>query len=262
MTKRLTTLDIRNRKHGKPLVCLTAYTEPLTRLLDPACDILLVGDTVGMVLYGLDSTLPVTLEMMLNHGRAVVKASKHACIVIDMPFGTYQAAPGEAFTNAARLLSQTGAHAVKLEGGIEMAETIEFLVARGIPVMAHVGLKPQSVHIYGNYRPRGTEPEEADYILEDAKAVEKAGAFSVVIENIPGMLARTITQELSIPTIGIGTEGEGDGQILVTEDMLGLSAKTPKFVKPYASLATSITDAVNRYAADVTAKRFSPEKES
>ena len=255
MAKRLTTYDIRMRKRQTPLVCLTAYTEPFARLLDPHCDLLLVGDSLGMVLYGMPSTLPVTLDMMIAHGRAVTAASSHACVIVDMPFGTYQASPADAFRHAAQLLSQTGCQGVKLEGGVEMAETIAFLVARGIPVMAHIGLKPQSVHVYGNYRPRGDNPAESGRIIEDAKAVEAAGAFAVVIENTPASLADDITAILTIPTIGIGASQHCDGQIMVTDDMLGLSAHAPKFVTAYGNLAQNITDAVKAYAADVTSKK-------
>lgn len=226
-------------------------------LMDDAVDVLLVGDSLGMVLYGMDSTLAVTLEMMIAHGAAVARGSKHACVVVDMPFGTYQASPADAFKNCARVLAETGCAAVKLEGGAAMAETIAFLTARGIPVMGHVGLTPQSVHQLGGYRTRGKTDDEADGIMSDATAVANAGAFSVVIEGTVEPVARAITKSVAIPTIGIGASVACDGQVLVAEDMLGLfSTFTPKFVKRYAELGREVTSAVEAYAADVRARRF------
>lgn len=255
-SKRLSVLDMRGHKNGTPLVVLTAYTAPMARLLDPHVDILLVGDSLGMVVYGMDNTLPVTLDMMIAHGRAVTQASKHAMVVVDMPFGSYQAAPGQAFIAASRVLVETGAQAIKLEGGKEMADTIRFLVDRGIPVMAHVGLMPQRVNAMGGYRYQGRNEGEATQILHDAIAVERAGAFSVVIEGVKEDVARDITGKLQIPTIGIGASPACDGQVLVIDDMLGLSAHTPSFVKPYADLTGVIEKAVKAYSDEVRARSF------
>ncbi len=223
--------DIRARKGTLPLVVLTAYSTPVARLVDPHCDIVLVGDSVGMVIHGLPSTLGVTMEMMILHGRAVVKGAQKAMPVIDMPFGSYEEGPQQAFRNASRLMAETGAPAVKLEGGVHMAETIAFLTARGVPVMAHVGLTPQSVNTLGGYKVVGRD-SEAEKVMADARAVEEAGAFSVVLEKVPEGLAGRITQTLAIPTIGIGAGVHCDGQVLVVDDMLGMfTAFRPKFVK-------------------------------
>jgi len=255
--QRLTVRDIAARKGQTPVVCVTAYTAPMAGFMDAAVDVLLVGDSLGMVLYGFDSTLPVTLEMMIAHGGAVVRGSKHACVIVDMPFGSYQKSPAQAFENCARILAETGCAAVKLEGGVTMAETIAFLTARGIPVMGHVGLTPQSVHQLGGYRTRGKSEGEADSIVDDARAVAEAGAFSMVIEGVVEPVARAITAEVAVPTIGIGASAACDGQVLVAEDMLGLfGAFTPKFVKRYADLGANVTAAVEAYAADVRARRF------
>ncbi len=249
--------DIAACKGQTPIVCVTAYTTPMAMLMDQAVDVLLVGDSVGMVLYGFDSTLPVTLEMMIQHGAAVVRGSQHACVIVDMPFGTYQSSPADAFRACARVMAETGCAGIKLEGGVAMAETISFLTARGIPVMGHVGLTPQAFNQLGGYRTRGKLAAEATAIMDDAKAVAKAGAFSIVIEGTVESLAREITQEIAIPTIGIGASVACDGQVLVTEDMLGLfSTFTPKFVKRYADLGKQITTAIETYAADVRARRF------
>ncbi len=248
--------DIQARKGGDPLVVLTAYTTPVARLVDAHCDIALVGDSVGMVLHGLPSTLGVTLEMMILHGRAVVRGLQKAMPVIDMPFGSYEEGPVQAFRNAARLMAETGAPAVKLEGGQRMAETIAYLTTRGIPVMAHVGLTPQSVNTFGGYRVVG-RADEAEKVVADARAVEAAGAFSVVLEKVPEGLAARITQTLGIPTIGIGAGVQCDGQVLVVDDMLGMFTEfRPKFVKRYANLAQSASDAIAAYAADVRARTF------
>lgn len=254
--KSLTAADIRGRKGQTPLVCLTAYTTPVARLADAECDVLLVGDSVGMVLHGLPSTLPVTLDMMILHGRAVVRGAERSLVVIDMPFGSYEEGPDQAFRNAARLMAETGAGAVKLEGGRHMADTIAFLVARGIPVMAHIGLTPQAVNAIGGYRVQG-RGADAERILGDARAVAEAGAFSVVLEKVPARLADDITADLAIPTIGIGASPGCDGQILVIDDMLGLfDAFKPKFVKRYADLATGAAQAIRAYAGDVRARSF------
>jgi len=255
--KRVTTRDIRARKGAEPLVVLTAYTAPIARLLDPVCDILLVGDSLGMVIYGMETTLAVTLDMMINHGKAVVKASSKACVVVDMPFGTYQESREQAFRNCARLMAETGCAAVKLEGGVELAETIRFLVDRGIPVMGHIGLMPQSVHTAGGFRAQGRADSEAEAIRADARAVSEAGAFAVVIEGTVEPVARALSDEIAIPTIGIGASPACDGQVLVIDDVLGLFDDfTPKFVKRYADLRPIITAAAEAYAAEVKARTF------
>jgi 3-methyl-2-oxobutanoate hydroxymethyltransferase len=244
------------RKGGGPYVCLTAYTTPMARLLDPHSDMLLVGDSLGMVLYGLDSTVPVTLDMMIAHGAAVVRGTRHACVVVDMPFGSYQESPAQAFRSAARILAETGCAAVKLEGGVEMAETIRFLVARGVPVCGHIGLMPQAVNASG-YRVQGRDASEAAGVIEDARAVAEAGAFAMVIEGTTRPLATAITHASPIPTIGIGASADCDGQILVSDDMLGLfTAFRPRFVKRYADLAASVSAAAAAYAEDVRARKF------
>jgi 3-methyl-2-oxobutanoate hydroxymethyltransferase len=255
--KRPSAPQLRSRKGGEKLVCLTAYTASIARLLDEACDILLVGDSLAMVIYGFDSTLPVTLDMMIAHGAAVVRATSHAAIVVDLPFGAYQASPGQAFGAAARVMAETGCMAVKLEGGEEMAETVAFLTRRGIPVMGHVGLTPQAVNALGGYRSRGHDQRERAKILADGAAIADAGAFSLVVEGVAETLARELTERVAIPTIGIGGSPACDGQILVTDDMLGLFAEfTPKFVKRYRLLGDDIRAAVREYADDVRSVRF------
>ena len=255
--KRTTTRDIRSRKGGEPVVVLTAYTTPIAKLLDPHVDVLLVGDSLGMVLYGMETTLGVTLDMMINHGRAVMRGAERACVVVDMPFGTYQESREQAFRNAARIMTETGCAAIKMEGGREMADTISFLVERGIPVMAHVGLKPQAVHASGGFRAQGRVHDEAAAIRADARAVSEAGAFSVVVEGTVEPVARALTTEIAIPTIGIGASPACDGQVLVTEDLLGLfSDFTPKFVKQFAKLSPLVSDAARTYAAEVKARTF------
>ncbi len=253
---RHTVPEIAARKGGEPVVCLTAYSAPFARLLDPYCDLLLVGDSMGMALYGMDTTLGVTLDMIIAHGRAVVRGSARALVVLDMPFGTFEASPEEAFRNAARALAETGAQAIKLEGGAEMAPTVRFLVERGIPVMGHVGLRPQSVHSIGGYAAQGRRRAEWAPILADAQAVAEAGAFATVVEGVAEPLAREIAAKTANLIIGIGASAACDGQILVTEDMLGLFDWAPRFVKPYAELGGVIADAVARFAADVRARRF------
>jgi len=255
-TSALTALDVLARKNATPLVCLTAYTTPMARLADTCCDIVLVGDSVGMVLHGLPSTLGVTMEMMVLHGKAVRRGLDRALMVVDMPFGSYEQGPAQAFDNAARLMAETGCSAVKLEGGIEMAETIRFLTARGVPVVAHIGLTPQAVNTLGGYRVQG-RGDDAGRIHRDAMAVAEAGAFSVVLEKIPEELARNITEDVNIPTIGIGASPACDGQILVVDDMLGLFGDfRPKFVKRYAELAAAMAAAMSSYSEDVRARRF------
>ncbi len=248
--------DIKARKGSDPLVVLTAYTTPMARLVDPHCDVALVGDSLGMVLHGLPSTLGVTMEMMILHGRAVVRGLSRAMPVIDMPFGSYEESPAQAFRNASRIMAETGAPAVKLEGGRHMAETIAFLTARGVPVMAHIGLTPQAVNTLGGYKVVGRD-EEAAAVMADAKAVEDAGAFSVVLEKVPVGLAGRISAALSIPTIGIGAGAQCDGQVLVIDDMLGLFTDfRPKFVKRYAELGKTASEAIAAYAAEVRARSF------
>ena len=248
--------DIRARKGQTPLVVLTAYTTPMARLVDAHCDVALVGDSVGMVLHGLPSTLGVTLEMMILHGRAVVRGLSRAMAVIDMPFGSYEEGPAQAYRNAARLMVETGAPAVKLEGGTHMAETIAFLTRRGVPVMAHIGLTPQSVNTLGGYKVVGRQ-DEAAAVVDDAAAVQEAGAFAVVLEKVPVGLAARITQSLTIPTIGIGAGVHCDGQVLVVDDMLGMFTDfRPKFVKRYAELGLAAADAIAAFADDVRTRRF------
>ena len=250
--QRLSVTRIRNRKGGDKLVCLTAYTASVARVLDEEVDLLLVGDSLAMVVYGFDSTLPVTLDMMIAHGAAVVRATHHAAIVVDLPFGSYQESPAQAFRAAARVMAETGCMAVKLEGGEEMAETVAFLARRGIPVMGHVGLTPQAVNELGGYRSRGHDAAERRKILADGIAIADAGAFSLVIEGVNEGLARELTGAVAIPTIGIGASPACDGQILVTDDMLGLFAEfTPKFVKRYRDLGADIRAAARDYAAEV-----------
>jgi 3-methyl-2-oxobutanoate hydroxymethyltransferase len=254
--KPVTIPDLRRMK-GTPQVWLTAYTTPMARLLDPICDVLLVGDSLGMVLYGLPSTLGVSVDTMIAHGAAVVRGAKHACVVVDMPFGSYQESPQQAFRNAARMLAETGAQAVKLEGGIEMAETIRFLTQRGVPVCAHIGLMPQSVNVAGGFRATGRTGDEAAKLTADAHAVSDAGAFAVVVEGTLEPVAAAITAEIAIPTIGIGASAQCDGQVLVIDDVLGtFNDFVPRFVKRYAELGVEISRAAERYAADVRARRF------
>ncbi len=248
--------DIRARKGGEPLVSLTAYTTPMAQVMDAHCDFVLVGDSVGMVLHGMASTLEVTMEMMILHGRAVARGLEAAMMVVDMPFGSYEEGPQQAFRNAARLMAETGAGAVKLEGGVEMAETIRFLVKRGIHVMAHIGLTPQSINTLGGYKVQGRDAQ-AEAVIADAQAVADAGAFSVVLEKVPQVLADQITSEVAIPTIGIGASAGCDGQILVVDDMLGFfTAFKPKFVKRYADLGPAAEAAIADYAAEVRARSF------
>ena len=254
--KALTPPDIAARKGATPIVCLTAYTTPMARLVDRHCDLVLVGDSVGMVLHGLPSTLGVTLDMMIMHGQAVRRGLQHALMVVDMPFGSCEEGPERAFRNAARIMAETGCAAVKLEGGETMAETIRFLTGRGIPVMAHVGLTPQAVNTFGGYKVQG-RGDAADRVLRDAQAVADAGAFSIVLEKVPEPLARAITEKLAIPTIGIGASSACDGQILVVDDMLGMFTEfRPKFVKRYAELGQTAEAAIAAYATEVRERRF------
>lgn len=251
--------EIHAAKGGRKLVVLTAYTAPMASLLDAHCDMLMVGDSLGMVVYGMDSTLPVTLDMMIAHGAAVVRGSSHACVVVDMPFGSYQASPEQAFMSAARILKETGAAAVKLEGGAELADTIRFLSERGIPVMGHIGLMPQHAHQMGGFKTQGKELASRNAIVKDARAVAEAGAFAVVIEGVVESLAAEITRAISIPTIGIGASPVCDGQVLVVDDMLGMFERSPRFVKRYANLREAISNAAAQYAGEVRSGKFPSE---
>lgn len=255
--KRTNVRDVLARKGAEPVVMLTAYTMPAAKMLDPHVDLLLVGDSLGMVLYGMESTLPVSLDMMIQHGKAVMRGSQKAGVIVDMPFGSYQESPAQAFRNAARVMAETGCLGVKLEGGAEMAETVHFLVERGIPVMGHIGLTPQHVNTLGGFRSQGRTPEEAAKIMGDGKAISDAGAFSIVVEGTVEPLAREITRQISAVTIGIGGSPACDGQVLVSEDILGLFNEfQPKFVKRYANLAEQVSDAAAAYAAEVRARTF------
>ncbi len=254
--KRLTAPDIFARKGGEPIVCLTSYHAHTARIVDKHCDLILVGDSLGMVMHGFETTVPVTLDMMILQGHAVMRGSKRALVVIDMPFGTYEASKEQAFMNAVRVLKETGCGAIKVEGGTRMAETIAFLVERGIPVMGHVGLTPQSINTIGSFRAQGREEADWGRIEQDALAVAEAGAFSMVIEAVAEPLARKLTEAVRIPTIGIGASVACDGQILVMEDMLGLSPRVPKFVKRYTELGPGIDKAIGDYAAEVRARTF------
>ena len=258
--KRLTVPKIRQRKvdgtTAQPLVMLTAYTARQAQLLDAHCDLLLVGDSLGQVIYGLPSTIPVTLRMMADHAAAVVRGSYHAVVVVDMPFGSYEASKERAFESASFLLKESGAAAVKLEGGEAMAETVAFLNQRGIPVMGHVGLTPQAVNVLGGYAARGRSDAEADKIVTDAKALDVAGAFAIVIEGVVEPIAIEATKAVSAPTIGIGASAQCDGQVLVTEDMLGMFERVPRFVKRYEDIASIIERTVNQYADEVRDRSF------
>jgi len=255
-TKRITVPEIRARKGAEPIVCLTAYHAHTARFIDPYFDLILVGDSLGMVMYGMESTLGVTLDMMIAHGTAVMRGTDRALVVVDMPFGSYEESPEIAFRHAVRVIKETGCTAVKMEGGKRIAETIRYLNERGIPVMAHIGLTPQSVQTLGGFKTQGRVPEEWAAIEEDAAAVTEAGAFAIVMEGMAEPLAARITHQVSIPTIGIGASAECDGQILVLEDMLGLSPKAPKFVKEFATLGAQIAGAAEAYAREVRARSF------
>jgi 3-methyl-2-oxobutanoate hydroxymethyltransferase len=262
--KRMTAPSIRARKlrdgdrwkTAQPIVMLTAYTMRMAQLLDPHCDMLLVGDSLGQVIYGLPSTIPVTMEMMCAHGAAVVRGSWHSLVAVDMPFGSYEGSPEQAFANAARIMKETGCAAVKLEGGEAMAPTIRFLTHRGIPVIGHVGLTPQAVNILGGYGARGREEAEADRIRSDAAAVDEAGAFCIVVEGVLEDIATQVAQSVSAPVIGIGASADCDGQVLVIDDMLGMFERTPRFVKRYDDLAARIGEAARTYAEEVRSRSF------
>jgi 3-methyl-2-oxobutanoate hydroxymethyltransferase len=258
--KRMTAPSIRARKANgateQPIVMLTAYTMRTAQLLDPHCDMLLVGDSLGQVIYGLQSTIPVTMEMMCAHGAAVVRGSWHALVAVDMPFGSYEGSPEQAFASASRLMKETGCAAVKLEGGEAMAPTVDFLTHRGIPVIGHVGLTPQAVNMLGGYGARGREKREAEKIIADAQAIDRAGAFCIVLEGVLEDIANDVAKAVEAPVIGIGASAQCDGQVLVTEDMLGLFERTPRFVKRYDDLASRIGEAARTYADEVRARTF------
>jgi 3-methyl-2-oxobutanoate hydroxymethyltransferase len=254
--RRLTAPDIQARKRGQPIVCLTSYHAHTARLVDRYCDVILVGDSLGMVMHGLETTVPVTLDMMILQGHAVMRGSSKALVVVDMPFGSYEASKEQAFMNAARVLKETGCGAIKVEGGRRLAETVRFLTERGGPVMGHFGLTPQAINTIGSFRAQGREEKDWGPIEDDARAVAEAGAFSLVIEAVAEPLARRITGQVEIPTIGIGASAACDGQILVLEDMLGLSPRVPKFVRRYGDIGPSIEAAVAAYASDVRTRAF------
>lgn len=255
-TRRVTVPEIRGRKGGKPVVCLTCYHAHTARLLDQHVDLMLVGDSLGMVMHGMETTLGVTLDMMILHGKAVMRGSRKALVVVDMPFGSYEESPQIAFRHAARVLQETGCGAVKLEGGTRMAETVHYLSQRGIPVMAHIGLTPQMIQVMGGFKTQGRTEAEWPALEADAKDAAEAGAFAVVLEGMVEPLAARITRAIPIPTIGIGASAECDGQILVLEDMLGLNPHPPRFVRQYASMGPDIETAIKAYASDVRARRF------
>jgi 3-methyl-2-oxobutanoate hydroxymethyltransferase len=254
--RRVAAPDIAARKGQTPIVCLTAYTAPMAEILDDHCDLLLVGDSVGMVVHGLPNTVGVTLEMMILHGQAVMRGSRRAMVVVDLPFGSYEGSAEAAYASAARVMKETGAQAVKVEAGPHVADNIAYLVTRGIPVMGHVGLRPQAVLVDGGFKAKGRAADERRRILDEARAAAEAGAFAVVVEGVAEGLAREITESIDVPTIGIGASAGCDGQILVTDDMLGLFDWTPKFVRRYGDLRREISEAVGRYADDVRARRF------
>ena len=260
-TKRVTVPEIMAHKNAKPVVCLTCYHAHTARLLDEHVDLMLVGDSVGNVMHGLENSLGVTLEMMIMHGKAVMRGAERALVVVDMPFGSYEESPQIAFRNAARVMQETGCQAIKLEGGTRMAETVHYLTQRGIPVMGHIGLTPQRVQIFGGFKTQGRTEAEWPAIEADAKALTEAGAFAIVLEGMAEPLAAKISRDIAIPTIGIGASPQCDGQILVMEDMLGLNPNPPKFVRQYASLGADIEAAVKACAADVRARTF-PGKEN
>jgi 3-methyl-2-oxobutanoate hydroxymethyltransferase len=259
--RRTTVPQIRARKGGEPIACLTAYTAPVAKHLDPHLDLLLVGDSMAMVIYGMDSTVGVTVDMMIAHGKAVVRATEQALVVVDLPFGSYQESPQQAFRTAAKVMAETGCQAIKIEGGREMAETVRFLTERGVPVLAHVGLMPQSVNTAGGFKARGRDDAEAQRIIADAEAIAEAGAFAIVVEGTLEPVAREITRRVDVPTIGIGASPSCDGQILVTDDLVGMFTDfKPKFVKRYANLGDELQKAAAAFADDVRNRRF-PEPE-
>lgn len=261
-TRRKTVRDIAAAKNGQPIVCLTAYTTPMARMLDPHCDLLLVGDSLGMVVHGLDSTVGVTMDMMIMHGQAVMRGASQSMVVVDMPFGSYEANADQAFLNAARIMKETGCQAIKIESGEYAAGAVKHMVERGIPVMAHVGLRPQAVNVDGGFRAKGRTQAERARVIAEAKAADEAGCFAMVIEGVAADLAEEITAIVACPTIGIGASAGCDGQVLVTDDMIGMFEWTPKFVRRYGDVRSEITKAVEGYAADVRARRFPGDAET
>ncbi len=259
--QRTTTATLKARKGGEPIVSLTAYDAPTAALLDPHCDFLLVGDSVGMVVHGLPSTVGVTLDMMIMHGQAVMRGAKNAMVIVDLPFGSYEASPQLAFESASRVMQETGCAAVKIESGVYAADTVRFLVERSIPVMAHVGLRPQAVNVDGGFKAKGRSEKEREKVLAEARSADEAGAFAMVVEGVDEALAEEVTQAVSVPTIGIGASAACDGQILVTPDMLGQFDWAPKFVRRYADLKAVFGEAAARYAADVRARTFPGDAE-
>lgn len=260
--KKMTIRDIAGRKGGEPIVCLTTYSAALTRLIDPHADLLLVGDSLATAQHGFDTTVQITLDQMIFHTQSAMRAGPTSVVIVDMPFGCYEASPQAAFASAARIMKETGADGVKLEGGEKMAPTIRFLTENGIPVLAHIGLLPQSINATGGYRVVGRSGAEEERLRRDAKAIEEAGAFAVVMEGMVEPVARHLTGMLKIPTIGIGASSACDGQVLVTDDLLGLFDWTPKFVRRYANLRETITEAVAAYAGDVRSRSFPAEAET
>ena len=260
--KRISVPDIAGRKGGEPIVCLTAYDAPMAAMLDPHCDVLLVGDSLGMAVHGLPNTVGVTLEMMILHGQAVMRGARRALVVVDMPFGSYEGGKEIAYANCVRVMKETGAQAVKLETSIEMAEIVAFLVQRGIPVMGHVGLRPQAILAEGGFKAKGKTDGERERVQAEARATAEAGAFCIVIEGVAESLAREITETIDVPTIGIGASAACDGQVLVINDMLGMFDWAPKFVRKYADLRTEIDRAAAAFAADVKTRRFPAEVET
>lgn len=255
-TRRVTTVDITSRKGAEPIVSLTAYDAPTAEMLDPVCDFLLVGDSLGMVVHGLTSTVGVTMEMMILHGQAVMRGAKTALVVVDMPFGSYEASPTVAFENASRIMAEVGCGAVKIESGTYAADTVAYLVERGIPVMAHVGLRPQAVNVDGGFRAKGRTDAERERVLAEARAADEAGAFAMVVEGVDEALAEEVTAAVRTPTIGIGASAACDGQILVTPDMLGVFDWTPKFVRKFSDLRSVTAEAAQAYADAVRDRSF------
>jgi 3-methyl-2-oxobutanoate hydroxymethyltransferase len=260
-SSRITAPEIFARKGGQPIVALTSYHAHTAAIADRYVDFILVGDSLGMVMHGFETTLPVPLDLMIVHGRAVMRGAKRALVVVDLPFGSYEENPSQAFHNAARVIKETQCGAVKIEGGRRMAETIRFLSDRGIPVMAHIGLTPQYINMFGGFKTQGRKRSEWGLLEDDAKAVADAGAFAVVLEAIAEPLAAKITKSVKIPTIGIGASAQCDGQILVMEDMLGLSPRVPKFVKEFGTVGKAIEKAIASYADEVRSRAF-PAKEN
>ena len=255
-TRRLTAIDIGSRKGGTPIVSLTAYHAHTAAIMDQYVDFMLVGDSLGMVMHGLETTVPVTLDMMILQGQAVMRGSKRALVVVDMPFGSYEESPQAAFRSASRIMKETGCGAIKMEGGVHMAETVRFLTRRGIPVMGHIGLTPQSINTMGGFKVQGKNDESAAAVMADAQAISDAGAFAIVVEGVIDTVAREITAKISAPTIGIGASSDCDGQILVLEDMLGLSPRVPKFVKKFGNLGALIEESIAAYAEEVKSRAF------